>query len=93
MELKHHVREDHGHFFFEDNNNKAAIIFYKYKDEHVIIITHTETNTGYEGQGLGKKLVHAVVEYARANNLKIIPECPFAKKIFDTTPGYADVLA
>ena len=31
------------------------------------------------GQGLGTKLVDAVVEHARQNNLKIIASCPFAK--------------
>ena len=93
MDLKHHVKENRGYFYFDDNGKKAAIIFYSHKSKDVIIITHTETNEGYEGQGLGKKLVLAVVDYARANSLKIVPECPFAKSIFDKTPEYGDVLA
>lgn len=94
MELKHQVKENRGYFYFDENGKKAAIIFYDYKIKDVIIITHTETNEGYEGRGLGKELVLAVVDFARTNNLKIIPECPFAKSIFDKAPDeYKDVLA
>jgi predicted GNAT family acetyltransferase len=37
-------------------------------------------------------LVHAGVEYARENNLKIFPLCPFAKSIFDKREAFRDVL-
>ena len=57
-----------------------------------MIIDHTEVKDEYEGRGLGKQLVKAGVNYARENHLKILPLCPFAKKIFDLTPAYADVL-
>ncbi|MGB3116817.1 MAG: GNAT family N-acetyltransferase, partial [Ferruginibacter sp.] len=46
----------------------------------------------YGGKGYGKKLVMQSVEYARKNNLKIIPLCPFAKKVFDRTESIRDVL-
>ncbi len=32
------------------------------------------------------------VAFAREKNIKIIPLCPFAKKVFDKTPEYSDVL-
>jgi len=44
------------------------------------------------GKSAGKQLVAAAVEYARANQLKIIPLCPFAKAVFDKTPTFQDVL-
>jgi predicted GNAT family acetyltransferase len=37
--------------------------------------------------------VKAGVEYARANNLKIRPVCPYAKKVIDATAEFHDVLA
>ena len=43
------------------------------------------------GQGLGKKLVNSVVEYARNNNLKIIASCPFAKDVLEKDDHAQDV--
>ncbi len=57
-----------------------------------IIIDHTEVNEGNNGKGFGKKMVAKAVEYAREKNIKIIPLCPFAKKVFDKTPEIRDVL-
>ena len=57
-----------------------------------MIIDHTEVNEGYEGKGLGHKLVAAGVAYAREHQMKILPLCPYAKKVIDSTPGFADVL-
>jgi predicted GNAT family acetyltransferase len=37
-------------------------------------------------------MVMAAVEYARANDFKIIPLCPFAKSVFDRTADIHDVL-
>jgi uncharacterized protein len=37
--------------------------------------------------------VHTAVEYARANHIKILPLCPFAKSVFDKKGAeFADVL-
>jgi len=37
-------------------------------------------------------LVLAGVEFARTNNLKIKPTCPFAKKFLERTSDYEDIL-
>lgn len=34
----------------------------------------------------------AAVDFARAQQLKIMPLCPFAKSVFDKEPSLADVL-
>lgn len=57
-----------------------------------MIIDHTEVNPGNNGKGYGKKLVASGVAFAREKNIKIIPLCPFAKKVFDKTSEYQDVL-
>ena len=45
------------------------------------------------GKNAGAQLVRAAVEWARAENVKLLPLCPFARSVFDKTPEYADVLA
>ncbi len=76
----------------EDDGKEVGLMHYTLAGPGKMIIDHTEVNEAYEGKGLGLRLVKAGVAYARENHLKILPLCPFAKKIFDITPAFADVL-
>jgi hypothetical protein len=58
-----------------------------------VIIDHTDVDDRLRGSGAGKKLVQAAVEWARAENARLMPLCPFARSVFDRTPEYSDVLA
>jgi predicted GNAT family acetyltransferase len=50
-------------------------------------------SSGPRGTGTGAKLVAAAVAWARAEQRKLLPLCPFARSVFEKTPAYADVLA
>lgn len=45
-----------------------------------------------EEKGTGKQLVHKAEEKAREKHIKILPLCPFAKRVFEKTEDYKDVL-
>lgn len=81
-----------GHFYISANGKQEGIMTFVFAGPNKIIIDHTEVNPGNNGKGYGKKMVAKAVEYAREKNIKIIPLCPFAKKFFDKTPEYSDVL-
>jgi predicted GNAT family acetyltransferase len=81
-----------GFFYIEIDGKQEAMMTFVFAGEDKIIIDHTEVNPGNEGKGLGKKMVAKAVEYARENNLKIIPLCPFAKSVFDKVAEFRDVL-
>lgn len=56
------------------------------------VISRTDVDLGYEGQGIGKRLINTVVENARRENIKIFPMCPYAKKVLLENPEYHDVI-
>lgn len=61
------------------------------KSDKIWIIDHTFVDKSYGGQGIAAKLVDEVVRQARANNVKINPLCPYAKRLFEKTKEYADI--
>ena len=91
-EVQVKINDKKGSFFIEIDGKQEAEMTFVFAGEDKIIIDHTGVNPGNEGKGLGKQMVAQAVTYARENNIKIIPLCPFAKKLFDKTPEFRDVL-
>lgn len=60
-------------------------------DDDTMVIEHTIVDEQFNGQGIGRKLVDAGVQFAREEDYKIIPQCPYANAVFKKTPEYADV--
>lgn len=58
-----------------------------------IIIDHTGVPDALRGKGAGQALVKQAVEDARADGIKIIPLCPFAKAQIEKHAEWQDVLA
>lgn len=57
-----------------------------------LTVYHTEVAAKAEGKGYAKKLLNEMVAYARKNNLKVIPLCPYVHAQFKRRPQeYADV--
>jgi predicted GNAT family acetyltransferase len=81
-----------GMFYVQQDGEILAEMVYSMAAPDKMIIEHTEVNDKLKGQNVGKQLVHHAVEFARANNIKIIPLCPFTNSVFKRTPAYSDVL-
>jgi len=92
MNIIHVKEDDQGCFVASEDLAEVGRIEYTMAGETKLVINHTEVNPKNEGQGIGKKLVFAVVDYARTNGLKILPICSFAKAVFEKTPEIQDVL-
>ncbi|AZA75007.1 GNAT family N-acetyltransferase [Chryseobacterium indoltheticum] len=75
---------------FSDNNKAGKM------DISVIgkklTVYHTEVDEEYAGKGLAKLLLEKLVSYARENDLKIVPLCPYVHAQFKRNPEeYNDV--
>lgn len=57
-----------------------------------VVLTHTEVPVEYEGQGIGKELVVAVLEELRRNKLQMIPQCGFVATYIHRHPEWSDVV-
>jgi predicted GNAT family acetyltransferase len=90
MNIRHEAQSHKGVFIMDDNGTTAGELYYM-TGAGRIVIDHTEVEPAYEGKGVGKQLVAAAVAYARQQQIKIVPVCPFAKAVFERTPDYADV--
>jgi uncharacterized protein len=91
MQINHQEAGSNGTFYIGENSNRLGEMIYS-KSGNTIIIHHTEVSDKLRGKGAGKQLVAAAVDYARSNNLKIIPRCSFAKSLFETVKEFQDVL-
>jgi predicted GNAT family acetyltransferase len=57
-----------------------------------LTVYHTEVNPEYEGKGFAKILLERLVSYARENDLKSLPLCPYVHAQFKRHPEeYNDV--
>lgn len=93
MKIEHFKNDRGGEFVIQDNGNRVAEMGYTNAGNEKIIIVHTFVEDAFRGENIGKDLVLEGVKFARENNKKISPLCPFAKAEFDKNPDYSDVLA
>ncbi|WP_297333395.1 GNAT family N-acetyltransferase [Flavobacterium sp.] len=80
-----------GHFKATEGDTEAGLMTYTWAGDDKFIIDHTEGNPEFKGVGI--KLLDKAVAFAREKNVKIIPLCPFAKKMFERKEEIRDVLA
>jgi len=87
-----HERAGHkGAFVWEQDGRRLAEMSYSTAGSRVII-DHTQVDDVLRGKGAGAQLVRAAVEWARAEKVKLLPLCPYARSVFDKTPEFAAVL-
>lgn len=92
MDIQQKDNGQKGIFYVAIDGKTEAEMTYVWSGDQRIIIDHTGVSEALKGEGVGKRLVHAAVVWAREKQLKILPLCPFARAVFDKTPDYQDVL-
>ena len=70
-----------------DIDGQLSVLEYTFKN-HRLFLTHTEVPSALEGEGLGTKLAHAALEYARQNELTVVVICPFVQEYVGSHPEY-----
>ena len=99
MALQYELKSTVRIVFEEDSDRSAAFIGENQIGEcefcvsgNTWSIMHTGVRPEHEGKGIARKLVEKVIDAARTKNAKIIPLCPYAKKMMVGKNEYKDVL-
>ena len=80
-----------GYFSITEGEGKVAEMNIDVSGNELTVY-HTEVLPKAEGKGLAKKLLVAMVEYARKNNLEVIALCPYVHAQFLRHPDeYSDI--
>ena len=59
----------------------------------VLVVDHTIVPSAIGGRGVAAALVEALIAHARAEKLKIDPQCSYVAAAFKRHPDWADLLA
>ncbi len=71
----------------------SAVAFAEYRREPGrITFTHTEVPESIGGSGVGGKLVRGALDYARRENLRVVPLCAFVAAFISRHPEYGDLV-
>lgn len=92
MDIQHDDGDSKASFFIEADGEVQAEITYSKAGDTRIIIDHTEVSEELRGENIGQALVEHTIAYARENELKVIPLCPFAKSVIERDESLQDVL-
>ena len=90
MQIRYEV--EHGRSAAYDGENRVGIAEFEDADGRWVI-THTEVDPAYGGQGIARRLIEEIIAEARRTGKKIVPVCSYAEKMMRRTDEYADVLA
>ena len=92
-EVRHVPAPPRGTFVIERDGRCLAEMTYVRAGATRVIIDHTQVDEALRGEGAGMRLLEAAVAWARAEQLKVIATCPFAKAMLERSPALQDVLA
>lgn len=68
-----------------------AELVYRLQDGR-LFIDHTGVPEAIGGRGIAADLVKAVLEYARAEGLRVVPACSYSAEYVRRHPQYADLV-
>jgi predicted GNAT family acetyltransferase len=80
------------HCFQAIVDGQRCVVDYRLSDK-VLTITHTFVPPAVEGRGIAAQMTQAVLDHARAQQLKVVPVCSYARSYMKRRPETLDLLA
>ena len=84
---------DNGQDRFEVRVDGSVTGFAAYhKEDGAVAVTHVEVDDGHEGEGMGSRLVGAMLTVVREQGTPLLPYCPFVQAYLRKHPGEQDLV-
>jgi len=90
MEIKHDMERQK---FYLEKSGKVSYVKYMMEDSKIINILKVFVHPDLRNKGLAGKLAKAALNYAKENNLKVIPTCSYACYFIARNKEYEELLA
>lgn len=91
--IQHQDAKSGGFFYLDRDDQQIAKMSYQWRDAKTIIADHTWVDDSLRGQGVARQLLDALVQFARQQQLRIVPVCSYVELMFRRDPSLADVVA
>ncbi|WP_374667873.1 GNAT family N-acetyltransferase [Acinetobacter sp.] len=93
-QIQHSDNGQQGEFFISnETGQRIAEISYIWCGEKTIDANHTWVDDSLRGQGTARQLLDVLVNFAREQNLKIIPSCSYVEAMFKRDQSLSDLAA
>lgn len=92
MSEEHTVKHNELSQAFEVKRDDQLAVLEYYRQDDAIVFTHTGVPEELEGQGVGSALARAGLDYARAQDLRVVPQCRFVRAYLERHPEYQDLV-
>ncbi len=78
---------DRHRFELVQDGHRAELVYERHGNE--LVLVHTGVPDSLGGRGLGGVLVEAALDHAAAEDLTVVPQCPFARSWLEKHPEAA----
>jgi|WetSurMetagenome_2_1015567.scaffolds.fasta_scaffold245445_3 uncharacterized protein len=86
------IQNNHEASQFEAHSgDEVAYLQYELSNDQISLL-HTEVPASMEGKGIASALAKTGLEFARTNNLYVIPQCEFVQGYIQRHPEYQDLV-
>lgn len=87
------IKKGNNKFFVGENEDTPlGEINYHVTEEGQLDVVRTFVSDELRGEGLAQDLLERMIKFAREENKKIIPTCPYVKRKMEANESYQDVL-
>ena len=89
--MEQEIKKEEKRFVIYTDGNEVYVEFEMKGDR--MDMDHTYTHPNLRGRGLAAQVVRAALEYARENNLKVIPTCSYVRSFISKNEEYKELVS
>ncbi len=86
------VHDKDGLRFFIETKAEDAELTYSFVEEKTMDFDYTFVPESSRGKGMADQLVKTGLDFAKSNNMKVIPSCPVVENYARRHPEYKDII-